>query len=423
MLGDLRLLRDRRFALLFSARSISVIGTVMAPVALAFAVLDLPGATPTTLGLVLASYGLALVLFVLLGGVFADRFPRYRVLIGSELLAALTGLTLATLFLTGTAPLPVLMVVVFLHGVAGAMFYPAFAGIIPQVVPNEQLPAANGLLRLTFNGARITGLAFAGALITAVGPGWALAADAATYLISAALLAGVRVPKTKAGSGASMLADLREGWQEFASRQWIWVIVLQFSIVNAAFAAGFGVYGPVIAKQDLGGAAGWSAVLVAQAAGMFLGVLVAMRIRPRRPMLIATLAVFPYAVPVLLLGTDVPLAVLITAAFLAGVSVDIFSVLWDTTLQRHVPGEALSRVSAYDMLGSFMVGPLGMLLAGPAAAVVGVKAAAFGCGALMVAVTALALLSPQVRRLPAAMPTGGATTPRAHEPTSTTGPL
>lgn len=404
MRDTLKLLGDRRFALLFTARTISVLGNAISPVALAFAVLDLPGATATTLGLVLAARSVPEVLFLLIGGVIADRFPRYQVLMAAELMAGVSFALLATLFLTDNALVPVVMALSAIHGVATAHFLPALVGIVPQVVPTEKLQAANGLLRLTTNSARILGLAIAGALVAVIGAGWALAVDAATFLISAVLLAGVRVATTRTEAGSNLLGDLRHGWHEFSSRQWLWVVVLQFSVLNAAWVAGVGVFGPVIAKRDLGGAPAWSAILAAEAVGMVVGVLVVMRMRPSRPMLVATLSNFGLALPFLLLGLGAPLAVIVAAALLTGVCFDIFGVLWETALQQHVPTEALSRVSSYDALGSFAMGPIGLLLAGPAAGLFGLEAALWGCAALIVVPTALALLSPELRRLPAHTP-------------------
>jgi predicted MFS family arabinose efflux permease len=401
---DLRLLTDRRFALLFSARTISILGTAISPVALAFAVLDLPGASATTLSLVLAAQSVPEVLFLLLGGVVADRFPRYRVMVGAELAAGVSFSVLAALFLLDSAHVPVVMALAAVNGIATAMFFPALTGIVPQVVPTERLQGANGLLRLSTNGSRILGLAIAGALIALFGTGWALAIDAVTFLISAALLAGVQVPNTRVDMGTSLLGDLRHGWREFSSRQWLWVIVLQFSILNAAMTAGLGVLGPVIAKRDLGGAPAWSTILAAEAIGMVFGVLLAIRIRPSRPMLVATLVMFGAAPPMMLLGLGAPVLVVAASALLAGVCFDIFGVLWETALQRHIPPDALSRVGSYDAIGSFMMAPLGLLAAGPAAGLFGVEAALWGCAALVVVPTALALLSPQVRQLRSGAP-------------------
>jgi hypothetical protein len=396
--GYLRLLTGRPFALLFAARTTSVLGSAFSPVALAFAVLALPGATATTLGLVLAAQAVPEVAFMLFGGVIADRFPRYRVMVSADLVAGTSVAVLAAVVLTGTARLPLIMALAACNGIAVAIFSPALTGIVPQVVAPDRLQGANGLLRLSTNGARILGLAAAGAVVVAVGPGWALAVDAATFLVSAALLAGLRLPAVRGASGGTILSDLRHGWREFVSRQWTWVIVLQFSLVNAAW-SGVLVLGPVVAKRDYGGPAAWSILLAGDAIGAVAGVLLAIRLRPRRPLLVATLAVFPMGVPIALLGLRSPLWTIAVTAFAAGASLDVFSVLWDTALQQHIPPAALSRVSSYDWLGSLALGPLGLIAAGPAAAAFGLDWALWGCGLLVVLPTALALLSPSVRNL------------------------
>ncbi len=222
------------------------------------------------------------------------------------------------------------------------------------------------------------------------------------------LLAGVRVPNLRGDQTTSIIADLRHGWREFSSRQWLWVIVLQFSLLNGAFVACVGVLGPVLAKRELGGAGAWSTILAAESVGTLLGVLVAMRIRPARPLLVATLSTFGMGLPFVLLALGAPVLAVAAAALFAGVCIDIFTILWDTALQRHIPPTALSRVASYDMVGSFMVGPLALLVAGPAAGLFGVQAAMLGCVGLMVLATALALLSPQVRTLPAGDPVAAA---------------
>ena len=215
-----------------------------------------------------------------------------------------------------------------------------------------------------------------------------------------------------------MLADLRAGWHEFFSRQWLWVVVAQFSIVVLALQAAHGVLGPLLARDELGGAPAWSAVLAAQAFGMVVGVLVAMRVRPRRPIFVGVLLTFSGAVPSLLLGVGAPLWSAVAGAFLTGVCFDVFGVLWATTMQREVPPESLSRAASYDALGSLMLGPLGLMVAGPAAELAGVRPSLIGCAVLMVLVSSAALLAPGVRglRAPDRRGAGRARAPRPRPP-------
>ncbi|MEV4474233.1 MFS transporter [Nonomuraea sp. NPDC049504] len=405
-LGDLGLLRDRRFSLLLTARTISMLGSSFAPVALAFGVLNLPGATATTLSVVLTAQSLPMILFMLIGGVIADRLPRQRVMMAGEFLLATGYLGLAVMLLTGWTPLGALAAAAALAGVASAVTYPALTGIIPEVVPADRLQTGNALLGLGANASRVAGAVLGGATVVLFGGGWALAVSGAMFAVAGLLIANLRLtPGERARQEAhSVLADLRDGWREFRSRQWIWVVVAQFSLLVMAVQAGHGVLGPLMAKESLGGPAAWSAFLTGEAVGTIVGVLVSLRVRPRRPILVAVLLCLPTALPYVTLGVGAPLWAIVGAAFVLGVCFDVFGVLWQTTMQREVPPEALSRVSSYDVLGSLMFGPIGLLLAGPAAAVFGTQQALLGCAALVLLSTLAALLSPGVRNLRAPQP-------------------
>jgi MFS family permease len=398
---DLSILRDRRFGLLFAARTAAVLGSAFGPVALAFGVLALPGATATTLSLVTAAEAITLVAFMLVGGVIADRLPRFRVMVAADLGAALAWGGLAVMLLTGWAPIGMLIAVAGVAGMATALFYPAFTGVVPEVVPAHRLQSANGVLRLGQNLARIGGFAVAGAAVAAFGAGWAMALNALLLVTSAGLLAGLRLPaqQERSTESTSMLLDLQEGWKEFRSRQWLWVVVLQYSFVMMVFQAVFSVLGPVVANDRLGGAEGWSWVLAAESIGMVLGVMVAIRARPAYPIRWVVLLTFPLAGLPLVLGLGGSLWVAVALAFVGGVAVDILVVLWDTTMQREIPAEALSRVSSYDALGTLLLGPVGLLLAGPSVDLIGSNAALLICGAVTIIASVGALCSPGVRGL------------------------
>ncbi|MFE3200290.1 MFS transporter [Embleya sp. NPDC059237] len=393
---------DRRFRLLFLARTISVLAAAFGPVALAFGVLDLPGAGATTLTIVLTAQTVPQIALMLFGGVVADRISRTRLMLTAELASAAAFFGLATMFVTGHAPVWGIALLAAATGIALALYYPALTGVVPEIVPDEHLQTANGVLRLGVNSARLLGMAAAGGAVALVGAGWALAVNGVGLVLSAALLAALRpTPGTDRGR-TSMVSDLREGWREFASRRWLWVIVLQFAFVIAAMQAAFGVLGPVVAKADLGGAPAWSTILVGQGLGTLAGVFVAIRLRPRRPLLVATSMVFAVALPIALLGIGAPVYVVAVGAFVTGTAFDVFGVMWETTMQREIPREALSRVAAYDGLGSFMFGPLGLVAAAPLADAVGAHHALLLCAALIVLVTVGALAVPEVRNLRAA---------------------
>ncbi|GAB2466900.1 MFS transporter [Streptosporangium sandarakinum] len=398
---DLALLRDRRFTLLFAARTISVLGSSFAPVALAFGVLGLPGATPRTLSTVLTAESLPMVVFMLVGGVIADRFPRHRVMMAGDGLNAVAFFSLAAMMLTGWTPVPVLAAAAALSGMAMAVLFPALAGIVPEVVPADRLQTANALLGLGANSSRVAGLVLSGATVVLIGGGWALAVSGVMFAVAALLVAALRLTPAEraAGERHSVLADLRGGWREFISRQWLWVVVAQFSVLVMAAQAAHGVLGPLVAKESLGGAAAWSAVLTGEAVGMILGVFLALRLRPRRPILLGTVLTVPTGLPYLLLGVGAPLWAVVAGAVVMGICFDLFGVLWNTTMQREIPPASLSRVSSYDALGSLMFGPLGLLLAGPVAIATGPRPALVGCAGLILVVSLAALLSPGVRGL------------------------
>jgi len=386
-----------RFWIFLSARTVSVLGSAFGPIALAFGVLSLPGTTPATLGLVLAAQGVPQLALLLLGGVIGDRFPRNRVLVVAELGSGLAYAGLATMLLTGQAPLVLLCAAAFVAGAASTLLLPSLTGTVADLVPVDSLQRANGQLRLGTNSARIGGVLAAGAIVAWLGPGVALVIDAATYFVAAGLLSVLRLPGSASAGRSALLSELRVGWQEFASRSWLWVTVVAAAMINAALLAAFGVLGPTLAKDDLGGAMAWSLVLAGYSGGMLAGVVVAIKFKPRRPLPTAVLFAPLLALPLLALGFRAPLPVIVVAAFCAGVATDIFGVLWDTTMQTEVPASALSRVSSYEYLVSLSLKPVGAVGAGLAAAEYGPAAGLLIFSGLIVIAAAGALAHPAVR--------------------------
>ncbi|TXC99577.1 MFS transporter [Streptomyces sp. ISID311] len=402
--------RDRRFVMLTAARTISVLGNGFARVALSFAVLALPGAGPGQLSLVLACQAVPQLAFVLVGGVLADRVSRSRLMIVADLVGAAAYAGLAAMVLSGHAPLWALCSLAALAGTATALFSPAMDGVIPLLVPSGRLQRANGLLRVGMNSSMLLGLALSGVVVALVGAGWALALNAASFVVSALLIRGLRL-SARVRPRASGWSELRDGWREFAGRQWLWVVVVQYAVVVAALNANAGVLGPLATEGGLGGARSWSLIVAAQALGTIMGAGLAARLRVHRPVLVAVLATFPAALPIALLAVRAPVPLIALAMFGSGIAADVFGVLWATTLQREVPEAALSRVSSYDWFGSLAFAPLGLLVAGPVAAHLGVGRTLAGCAALIVLATAAALLSPQVRGLRTPRPAPGGEAP------------
>jgi MFS family permease len=375
-----------------------MLGSAMAPVALAFAVLDLTDST-TDLGIVLAARQIPVILLLLVGGVWADRLPRHHVMVASNVLSGASQAVVAALLLTGRAQIWQLALLAALNGASSAFFVPASTGVIPQTVTTPLLQQANATLRLALNATTITGAAIGGILVAATSPGTAIAVDAVSYFAAAACIAAMRVSAADRVPGSTVLRELREGWHDFWSRTWLWVIVLQFGVVNAVQAGAFQVLGPGIAKDDLGGPAAWGVILTATSIGLILCGFMMLRWRPRRLLLTATLAVFPLSLPLIALAIPAPLPVVIACAFAAGFFVEIFGVLWDTSMQQEIPPEKLSRLSSYDALGSWVLMPIGYVVVGPISTAVGTKTTLLGCAILILGATAPVLLSRDVRTL------------------------
>ncbi|MCT9004762.1 MFS transporter [Streptomyces sp. NPDC054766] len=398
MTGDFAILKDRSVLALFSARSVSLLGNAITPIALAFTVLHLPGGSPSMLGVVLAARLLSQVMFVLLGGAFADRWPKLRVMISADIGAGLTQGVAATLVITGHATPWILAGFAALSGAATAIFEPASRSAMPQLVSNDALQSANALLKLSMRGGSILGAALGGVLVSTMGADKTMLVPAGTFLLSALLLLAVRITNAVVpAKGPALIQQIRDGWKEFTAKQWVWVMVSQLAFVNVLLAGSFYVLGPVVADKSLGGASAWSTVLVAQAAGFVVGSGVAMKIRPRRPAQAAALLTMGFPLSVLLMAAEAPLAAIAVATFLAGVCIDVYEVTLDTALQKHVPPEALSRVMSYESLGSFALVPLGMAGAGPMADLVGVDTALFGAAALIMLAGPAVLLLRSVR--------------------------
>ncbi|MCP2340676.1 MFS transporter [Actinomadura rupiterrae] len=401
MTGPVRdLLRDRSFQLMFWARAISFFGNAILPIALAFAVLG--QATPsaaTRLGLILAVRSVAQVVFLLIGGAVADRFPRRQVMVGAEAMAGIAQAATAGLFFLGSATLPALLVLAAVNGAAWALFWPASTGLVPHLVPMEALTAANSLLRLSMNLTAVVGSATAGALVALAGPHWALAVGSVTFLLSAGLLGAMRTRPDNPAAHEHALRALRTGWREFRSRRWVWATVAQFSLVNACFQGPLMVLGPVVADRRFGGAPFWATMLALHAAGLAVGSLAALRTRSARPMLTATAATFGFAPMYIALGWNTPRELIGAAMLLGGFSASLFNILWNTSLQTRIPPHVLSRVSSYDALGSFALGPAGAALAAPLALRFGTTAVFLGCGILLTLASAAVLTSGDTQKL------------------------
>jgi MFS family permease len=392
-------LRERSFRLMWLAHSTSVIGDQIAPIAVAFAVLDLTG-SPSDLGLALAARTLPMVLFVLIGGVWADRMARNRLMLASDLGRFATQGLLALLLLAGAAEIWHVFVLQALNGAATAFYRPAATGLTPSTVSAENLPRANALLAFTNSGAQVLGPVIAGVLVATVGPGWGLAADAGTFALSALFLSRIVLAhRVMAAGTATFLADLRGGWDAVRSRTWLWLIIVLFAVFQILVLATFFVLGPVVADRELGGAAAWAAIMTAWGVGAVAGAVVGLRVDPERPLVACNLIILLVVPPMVLLGVAAPVWIIAVAAAGGGMGMSLAGVIYETAFQRHVPQEVLSRAAAWDWMGSTALRPLGYAAVGPVAVAVGVGVTLQVAGLLTVVLMLGSIAVPAIRLL------------------------
>jgi MFS family permease len=367
------LARNRNFGLLFAARAISYFGTYLAPIAVAFAVLDLTGSATDT-GIAFACWTVAQVSSLLVAGVVADRLPRRLVMVGSDLANVCIRSAMGILLLTGHAEIWEIFVLQALGGAATAFYSPASSGLVPELVAAADLQQANAYMGIARYLAFPLGAATGGAIVATIGSGTALIVDAATYATSALLLLGIRLPaRLRPAAATNFLRELREGWQAWAEHTWVWLLNVWIALYLLITYAPFFVLGPYVAKQSMNGASSWAWVVVGEGVGALLGAVAGLRWRPRLPMVTAGFLLMLTAVQNLVLAFHPTTLLLSVAATGAGFSFALGSVIWDTTLQRYIPPAKLARVASYGWMGAMVFLPAGYALAGPIAAAVGLE--------------------------------------------------
>ncbi|KJL33190.1 enterobactin exporter EntS [Microbacterium azadirachtae] len=405
-------LQDRGFRWFFLARTLTLVTGSMSSIALAFAVLSIDN-DAGALSIVLTAFTVANIVFLLLGGVVADRLPRALVIQTSYVVDILSIGTTAALLFTHTATVPLLAGLAALNGASAAFVMPAMQGLIPQLTTPGHLQQANALLSFARSATTIAGPVVAGGIVALAGPAWVMVIQAAGWALAIVFLALVRLPPPVRGQRAGLFHDLHDGWREFWSRPWLWIVVLAFMVLNAIHAGAWGVAGPYIAKNDpLLGIAGWGWVVSAEGAGVLVMTLLLLWLPLRRPLRLGMLGMSALAIPLTLLGVHPSVLLLVAAAFVAGAGVEVFSTGWNVTMMEQIPEEKLSRVSSYDMLGSFVAMPIGTLAFGWLIARADVTALMVG-SAIVYAVIALGtMLVPSIWRM------GRATAPAEREPVS-----
>lgn len=427
------MLRGPGFRRFYLGYVTSLLGSSMAAVALAFAVLG-SGGTPVDLGYVFAAGIVPQVLFLVIGGVVADARGRRVVMLAAEAACGCAQAVLAVSLFAGRPPVWLFVAVALVRGTAEAFFTPALTGLTPQLASPGELGNANAMLQVAQSGTRVAGPALAGLLIAVASPALVIALDAASFGVSVLALAGLRpagspVPPADAGTrrarpprrvdrerepvtGAARAlgvsadpprrarrfrSDLADGWAEFRAVPWLVVTAVQFALFNLLVWGPFLVLGPVLARSSLGGAGAWGAVMACYAAGSVLGGLLALGRRPRRPVAAATVATFGYAVPPGLLALGAPVAAVAMGAVAAGLGAALGGAFETTAMQRSVAGEALARVSAFQVGVAFAFGPVAFAAAGPVAALVGVRAVLGFGAAWSLLSSAVVLALPAIR--------------------------
>jgi MFS family permease len=399
-------LRSGQFRYQFGAQAVSVLGSTLSPVALTLGVLR-SGLSASDLGLVLAANTVPLVVFVLIGGVVADRLPRHGVMVATNAVRAVTQTCLGLLLLEGRPDVWALVGIQAVTGAATAFYAPASTGLTATTVEKDLLQRANALMALVTSVGGSLGPLAAGAVVLTVGGGWALIADGATFLVGALLLTRLRIPpRARSAARQGLRASLAEGFSEVRRRTWVWSSILAFASSNFAIATLY-VLGPALLLRHHGGTVGWAAVVAAMSVGQVLGNLMSLRLEPGRPVLAARLLELAQVPLMVCVCAGAGVAVLIPAAVVCGVGLSFPDTLWYSTLQRHLPEESISRIASYDWMGSLVLRPVGYAGAAAISAQVGLAGTLGGTAAFMVLTRVLGAALPDVRRLRTAAETAG----------------
>ena len=385
-------LGERNFRYLVSARTISFFGTNLAPIAVAFAVLDLTNSA-TDVGIAFACWTLAQISTLLVGGVVADRLPRRLLMLASDSANLLIRATMGVLLVTGHARVWELFVLQALGGAATAFYSPASTGLVPETVRPTFLQQANALMGIARYLAFPLGAATGGAIVATIGSGYALLVDAATYGTSALLLSRIRLStRPRTTSTPNFVRELREGWQAFTEHTWVWLLTGWISLYFLITYAPFFVLGPYIAKNSLGGATSWAIVVTGEAIGSLAGAVAGIRLRPRRTMVSIGALFTVTALQCVLLAAHAPALAIGAAAVLAGFAFSFGTVIWETALQQVIAPDKLSRVSAYNWMGAMVFLPAGYAVAGPVANIIGMSTTLW-IGAIWIVVTTALVIS------------------------------
>ena len=388
-------LRERNFRLLWFGQAVSAVGDSLVTIALAFATLSVAHSA-SALGLVLAVSTVAQVVALPLGGVWSDRLARQLVMLTSDGVRAAVHAVVAVLLITGHAQLWQLVVQAMLYSFAGGFFTPAAGGLVPQTVSAPRLQQANALMGLSRSVTQVGGPAVAGVLVAVFGPGWVFAIDAATFVVSAVSLALIRAPRMSGSARSSFWRELKDGLAVVTSRTWFLLNLGAHALWNFGFAA-FLVLGPIVAKQHLGGASAWGLIGAALGAGAVLGGLIALRIKPSRPLILANLAGIPSALQLIALAVPLPTVAIMAVCVFGWAGLTLLNEVWFATVPQLIPADVLARATSFDWLLSIIAMPIGFAVSGPVADHIGIQPTLVAAAAIMVVPLLLIVLVPGVR--------------------------
>jgi len=383
---------------LLFARFLSNFGNGMGPIALAFGILALPNGSANMLGFVLGTTTVVFLLMAPFGGVIADKYGRARMVGITDMAAGLVLFVQVFYFATGDVPIAVLLLTNGFFGLMWGIFWPAFSGIMPAVIPEAGLQKGNALNQLLTNIGMILGAALAGLLIDQYGAAFTLAIDAASFFIAGALVFTFRHLTPRAQSTENtMLDDLHHGWRVFLSFRWIVILVFSWSFLVMCWAAAENVLGPLIALEHFNGPKSWSFVITAESIGLIVGSFIALKIKVKYPLRFLQGSSFTLSFYIFTMAKPQSLYVIAFGAFLFGITLDLWGTLWNTALQKKVPRDSLSRVSSFDAMGSMMLRPVGLAIAAPFATLFGIENFLYALSLISAIIIALSLLSRQVR--------------------------
>jgi MFS family permease len=392
ILSDVRALAGYQgFTKLAVARFISNLGNGITPVAMSFGVLGLPDGSPSQLSLVLGSQMVPLLLVMLFGGVVGDRYRRNKIVGGSDILGSAFVLVSATSFIFGFVSIPLLCVMGACFGLLEALWWPAFSGVLPEILPTEELQRGNSVIGLLTNFGYTGGALAGGVLVTIAGSGWALAVDALSFFIAGLLVWSIDLPKIVRNNAGTMFQQLRDGWQEFIVRKWVVSVVVAFTFINLAYESTLGVLGPLATKEGGFGPREWSFMLAVSTVGMIITGLVLLRFTLSKPLIYGITPMLFMSLWIFSLTFSNDIVIPIVISFFAGVAIEIFYVAWSTSMQHNIPKESYSRVISYDALGSYALAPIGLIFIGPLAELIGTKNALYILAGLVLVATLSAL--------------------------------